>query len=140
MKQIEYSYNDLLKMALMLGRLVERITTENERVGVLLPNLAPTLGMIFGMTARRRVPAMLNYTAGVEAMQAACDGAELRTIISSRAFVEQAKLQEKLAGLSGVKLIYLEDLRAGITLADKLWLMLYALRYPVSYTHLDVYK
>ena len=42
-KQIEYSYKDLLKMAIMLGRLVERLTAENERVGLLLPNLAPTL-------------------------------------------------------------------------------------------------
>ena len=133
MKQIEYSYNDLLKMALLLGRLVERITAENERVGVLLPNLAPTLGIIFGMTARRRVPAMLNYTAGVEAMQAACDGAEIRTVITSRAFVVQAKLADKLAALQNVQLVYLEDLRAGASLADKLWLVLYALRFPRSF-------
>jgi len=133
MKQIEYSYNDLLKMALMLGRLVERITADNERVGVLLPNLAPTLGMIFGMTARRRVPAMLNYTAGVEAMQAACDGAEIRTIITSTAFVEQAKLADKLAALQNIKLVYLEDLRQGVTLGDKLWLIAYALNFPRAF-------
>lgn len=40
---------------------------------------------------------MLNYTAGVEAMQASIDGAELKTIVTSRAFVEQAKLADKLA-------------------------------------------
>ncbi len=133
MKQIEYSYNDLLKMALMLGRLVERISSEGERVGVLLPNLAPTLGMIFGMTARRRVPAMLNYTAGVEAMQASCDAAEIRTIVTSTAFVEQAKLADKLAALKNIKLVYLEDLRAGVTLADKLWLVFYGLHFPRAF-------
>ena len=63
-RQIEYSYNDLLKMALLLSRQVERITQENERVGLLLPNMAPTLGLLLGLSARRRVPAMLNYTAG----------------------------------------------------------------------------
>lgn len=130
MKQIEYSYGDLLKMALALGRIVARITRPDERVGVLLPNLAPTLGLVFGLNAHRRVPAMLNYTAGVDGMQAACTAAELRVIVTSRAFVEQAKLGDKLAALQGVELHYLEDLRERITLADKLWLVLWALRAP----------
>ena len=133
MKQIEYSYNDLLKMALMLSRLVERHTAGNERVGLLLPNLAPTLGLLIGLTARRRVPAMLNYTAGVDAMQAACTAAEVRTIVTSRAFVEQAKLADKLAALAGIELLYLEDLRESIGLGDKLWLMAWAIHRPRAF-------
>ncbi|WP_240481665.1 AMP-binding protein [Dechloromonas denitrificans] len=132
-KQIEYSYNDLLKMALILGRQVERISDPGEKVGLLLPNLVPTIGLIFGLTARRRVPAMLNYTAGVDAMQAACDGAQVRHIVTSRAFVEQAKLTDKLAALNGVQLHYLEDIREQIGLADKLWLMLYAIHRPRAF-------
>lgn len=130
MKQIEYTYNDLLKMMLVLGRLVARETAENERVGLLLPNVAPTLSLIFGMSALRRVPAMLNYTAGSEGLQVACVAAQVRTIISSRAFVEQAKLGDKLAALKGVRIVYLEELREKISLLDKLWLIFYALRFP----------
>lgn len=130
MKLIEYSYNDLLGMVLMLGRLVARETSENERVGMLLPNAAPTLSLIFGMTALRRVPAMLNYTAGTDGLQAACVAAQLRTIVSSRAFVEQAKLTDKLAALKGMRIVYLEDLHEQIWLMDKLWLVCYAMRFP----------
>ncbi len=129
-KQVEYCYNDLLKMAMILTRQIERISSPGERIGLLLPNLAPTLGLIFGLTARRRVPAMLNYSAGGEAMQAACHAAELRTVVTSRAFVEQARLADKLAGLRGVQLVYLEDVRERIGLGDKLWLMLYAIHFP----------
>lgn len=129
-RQVEYAYRDLLKVTLMLGRLVGRITAENERVGLLLPNLMPTLGLIFGLSARRRVPAMLNYTAGAEAMQAACTAAAIRTVVTSRAFVEQAKLADKLATVSHVNFVYLEDLREQAGLADKLWLMVYALHFP----------
>ncbi|UCV30373.1 bifunctional acyl-ACP--phospholipid O-acyltransferase/long-chain-fatty-acid--ACP ligase [Ferribacterium limneticum] len=132
-KQIEYSYNDLLKMALMLGRQIERISQPGEKVGLLLPNLVPTIGLIFGLTARKRIPAMLNYSAGTEAIQAACDAAEIRTVVTSRAFVEQAKLIDKLAGLSGVQLVYLEDVREKIGLGDKLWLMGYALHFPRAF-------
>lgn len=129
MRQIEYSYDDLLKMALMLARLTLRAagpTRDGERIGVLLPNLAATIGLLLGLTARRRVPAMLNYTAGTDAMQAACAAAEVRVVVTSRAFVEQARLADTLARLQGVTLLYLEDLRGEAGLLDKLWLMAWA--------------
>lgn len=136
LKQEEYSYRDLLKMALALGRLVARETSPGENVGVLLPNLAPTLGLVFGLTAQQRVPAMLNYTAGSDGLQAACTAAQVRTILTSRAFVLQARLGDKLAALQGVRVLYLEDLRAAMTLVDKLWLMLWGLPFPKLATHI----
>jgi acyl-[acyl-carrier-protein]-phospholipid O-acyltransferase/long-chain-fatty-acid--[acyl-carrier-protein] ligase len=68
------------------------------------------------LTAHRRTVAMLNYTAGVDGMQAACTAAQIGTVISSRAFVEQAKLGDKLAALDGVRIVWLEDLRDEISL------------------------
>ena len=133
MRQIEHSYQDLLKMTLMLGRLGLRAVAPSapgERIGVLLPNLAATLGVLLGLSSHHRVPAMLNYTAGADALQAACDAAQVRHVITSRAFVEQARLGEPLARLTGVRLVYLEDLRASATWLDKLWLMAWALWWP----------
>lgn len=133
MKQVEYSYQDLLKMTLMLARLVERAAPEvvpGDRIGVLLPNLASTVGLVLGLSARNRVPAMLNYTAGPEGMQAACTAATIKVVVSARAFIEQAKLTAAVAALTGVRVVYLEDLRAAVTLADKVWLMAYALWWP----------
>ncbi|ANQ83242.1 bifunctional Aas protein [Azoarcus olearius] len=129
-KQVEYSYGDLIKMSLALGRLGSRLGEPGERIGVLLPNLAPTLGLVFGLNAFGRTPAMLNYTAGTEGLQAACTAACLRTVITSRAFLEQARLTERVTALEGVRIVYLEDLRASLGLADKLWLMLWALHFP----------
>ncbi len=130
MKQVQYSYGDLLKMTLMLGRAASRYAAPGERIGILLPNMAPTVGLVFGLNVFGRVPAMLNYTAGIDGMQAACTGACLKTILTSRAFIAQAKLADKLAALQGVEFVYLEDIRAAITLQDKLWLVLWALRFP----------
>jgi acyl-[acyl-carrier-protein]-phospholipid O-acyltransferase/long-chain-fatty-acid--[acyl-carrier-protein] ligase len=131
LRQVEYSYRDLLKAALALGRLAGRLTRPGEKVGLLLPNLMPTLALFLGLTALKRVPAMLNYTAGVDGMQTACTAAEVRTLITSRAFVEQAKLADKLAALQGLeRIVYLEDLRAQMTVLDKLWLLGWALWFP----------
>ncbi len=132
--QREYTYGTLLKGALALGRLTSRITAESEYVGVLMPNVGATVMLIFGLLANRRIPAMINYTSGVDGMQSACRLARVRTVITSRAFLEKAKLEEKVARLEGVRIVYLEDLRAAFGLLDKLWLMAWALRRPRAVT------
>jgi len=86
----------------------------------LLPNMAPTLGLVFGLNAFRRIPAMLNYTAGNDALQAACRAAGIETLITSRSFVKQGKLEYKLSALPG-RVLYLEDLQKTLTGADKCW-------------------
>jgi acyl-[acyl-carrier-protein]-phospholipid O-acyltransferase / long-chain-fatty-acid--[acyl-carrier-protein] ligase len=121
-KQIEYSYADILKMTLALGRLASRHAQIGERVGVLMPNLASTLGLLIGLSAMKRVPAMLNFTAGTEGMQNACIAASIRTVFTSRQFLAQAKLESTVAALQGIDVIMLEDLRAQFGVADKLWL------------------
>ncbi|MDD5056749.1 MAG: bifunctional acyl-ACP--phospholipid O-acyltransferase/long-chain-fatty-acid--ACP ligase [Sideroxydans sp.] len=122
-KQIEYSYSELLKMTLALGRLVAKNSQPDECVGILMPNLAATVCMMIGTGAQGRVPAMLNYKAGAAGMQDACTAANIRTIFSSRAFIEQAKLEADVAGIQGVKILYLEDLRPSMNIADKLWVI-----------------
>ncbi len=124
LKQIEYSYSDLLRMTLALGRLVAKRSEPGECVGILMPNLAATVCMMIGAGALGRVPAMINYKAGAGGMQDACAAAEIRTIFASRAFVEQAKLQSDVAALRGVNILYLEDLQPLLGLGDKLWIML----------------
>src|SRR5574340_303302 len=130
-KQIEYSYNDLLKMTLALGRIVAKHSEPDECVGILMPNLAATVCMMIGAGAHGRVPAMLNYKAGAGGMQDACTAAKIRTIFASRAFIEQAKLEADVAGIRGVSVLYLEDLRPAMGLGYKLW-MVFGILFPRS--------
>jgi acyl-[acyl-carrier-protein]-phospholipid O-acyltransferase/long-chain-fatty-acid--[acyl-carrier-protein] ligase len=118
----EESYGSLLRMSLALNRLLVAMTKPDDIVGVLMPNAAPTLGLLLGLSAARRVPAMLNYTAGADGVQSACTAAKIRKIVASRSFVEKARLEGLLNGLAGIEVIYLEDLRPRLTLIDKLWI------------------
>lgn len=120
--RVEYRYGDVLKMTLALGRLVEKHSEEGENVGILMPNLAPTVGLVLGSSARGRVPAMLNFKAGAAGLKDACITAQIRTVFTSRAFVQQAALAADLAALDAVRVLYLEDLKPALTLADKLWI------------------
>lgn len=132
MKPGSYSYGDLLKMTIALGRLAAKVTGPGEHVGVLMPNLASTVALLIGLSAQGRVPCMLNYTAGAEGMQAACEVATVRTVLTSRQFLEKADLEATAAALRGVRLLYLEDLRRRFGLLDKLWLFAFALWRPRS--------
>lgn len=119
----EESYGSLLKMALAIARLTSRLSAPGEVVGVLAPNAAPTLGLLLGLSLSRRIPALLNYTAGPEGLRAACTAADIKTIFTSRTFVEKARLGPLLEAVPDIRVHYLEDLRAGFGLADRLWLL-----------------
>jgi acyl-[acyl-carrier-protein]-phospholipid O-acyltransferase / long-chain-fatty-acid--[acyl-carrier-protein] ligase len=101
-----------------------------------MPNASPTAMLLLGLMAQRRVPAMLNYSAGVDGMRTACEAATLKTVFTSRVFLEKGKLTAKLelltAQLPQLRVIYLEDLRPQFGLGDKLWLVLWAMRAPRS--------
>ena len=127
-RQQPESYGTLLKTALALARLTSRVSAEGETVGVMLPNLSTTVALVFGLTAMRRVAAMLNYSAGPEAMSAACVAAGVRTVITSRRFVQVARLEASVRALQSVNLVYLEDLRTSLRARDKLWILRAMLR------------
>jgi acyl-[acyl-carrier-protein]-phospholipid O-acyltransferase/long-chain-fatty-acid--[acyl-carrier-protein] ligase len=127
----EESYGSLLKMALGIQRLLSRLTTPGEVVGVLTPNAAPTLGLVLALSAGKRVPALLNYTAGPEGLRAACTAADIRTIVASRSFLEKARLTRLVEQLPGIRVHYLEDFKAQFGLSDTLW-VLWRLAFPHS--------
>jgi acyl-[acyl-carrier-protein]-phospholipid O-acyltransferase / long-chain-fatty-acid--[acyl-carrier-protein] ligase len=127
----EESYGSLLKMTLGIARLVSRLTARDEVVGILPPNAAPTLGLVLALSLRRRVPALLNYTAGPDGLSAACTVANIKTVIASRTFLEKAKLVHVVEQLPGITIHYLEDFKAQFTLSDRLWVFWHLL-FPKS--------
>ena len=91
-----------------------------ERVGVLLPNANALPLTLLALWSLGRVPAILNYTTGPAILRQCCEVAGLRRIVTSRLFVQRAKLDLAPLQSAGVQLLYLEDLRAGIDAAQKL--------------------
>jgi len=121
-KRDPLSYNRLITGAIVLGRVFAARTVPGEAVGLLLPNVASVVVAFFALQAKGRVPAMLNYTAGLANLRAATATAKIATIVTARAFVDQAKLGETVAALEagGTRIIWLEDVAAGIGLREKL--------------------
>lgn len=115
------TYNKLIAAAFVLGDVMAQKTRHGEYVGLLLPSTTSTVAAFLGLHAYGRVPAMLNFTIGANGMRSACATAQIKTVITSRRFIDAAKLGEAARQLEEqVNLVYLEDLARHITPLDKL--------------------
>lgn len=114
------TYGRLVLGALVLGRKLSALTRPGETVGLMLPNVQGMAVTLFGLSAYGRVPALLNFTAGLKNLTAACEIGPISTIVTSRRFIDQAKLDDIVDALApGRRVIYLEDVRKELTSLDK---------------------
>ncbi|MCI0458639.1 MAG: MFS transporter, partial [Gemmataceae bacterium] len=115
--------------AIALARVLQPRWLGQQHVGILLPptvagalvNLAATLG--------GRTSVNLNYTAGPAGMGSAARQAGLRTVVTSRAFLERAKVDLP----EGIEPIWLEELAPTIGRGARLSALLLALLAPTRY-------
>ena len=115
------TYRKLILGAQVLSRKLEQGTSIGENVGVLLPNSAGVAVVFMALQTIGRVPAMLNFSAGPSNVQSAMKAAQVKTMLTSKSFIEKGKLDKLSAAIaSDARIVYLEDIRASIGLADKL--------------------
>ena len=115
------SYKKLIVGAQVLGAKIAPMAPVGANVGVLLPNTAGVAVVFFALQSIGRVAAMLNFTAGSLNVVSACKAAKVDVVLTSRMFVEKGHLESLVEALSTVaRVVYLEDVRATISFADKI--------------------
>lgn len=120
------TYRRLLTGAAVLGRVLAPLTTPREAVGVLMPNANASMALVLGLMSSGRIPTLLNFTAGAANLLHACRAAEVRVIVTSRAFILKGSLEKLIEGLEAgeaancPRIVYLEDIRKDIGFTAKL--------------------
>jgi len=109
------SYFQALIGSIVLARRLNPEWQGQERVGVLLPPTVAAALVNVAAPLCGKTTVNLNYTVGKTGLEAAVRMAGLRTIVTSRLFVEKAKLNLP----DGPAVIWLEDLRESIGTPQK---------------------
>lgn len=114
------TYRDLIRATLALGYALKQGIPNGEALGVLLPTGAAAVISVFAISAYGRVPAMLNFTSGLENLRTAIRMAKVKRIVTAHRFITLGNfeaLEEELA--RECTLLYLDDIRENLPLAAK---------------------
>ena len=123
----ELKGSDALLRALVLRRLLRKVLSpDEENVGILIPPCVPSVLVNAALTLDKRVTVNLNYTVSPDVMNKCIAKVKIRHLITSR------KVMEKFDYKPNCEVVYLEDLKDRVTLADKLISFLQAKILPVS--------
>ncbi len=121
LKRQKLTYRSLVMRSFILGKRLSELTESKEAVGVLLPNANANIVTVLALHAYARIPAMLNFSAGINGVLSACETANLKTVLTSRQFIEAANLAPLIEALEKhLTIHYLEDQAAHISTKDKL--------------------
>jgi acyl-[acyl-carrier-protein]-phospholipid O-acyltransferase/long-chain-fatty-acid--[acyl-carrier-protein] ligase len=132
-------YGQLLTRSFILGRTFKTIIPQDNTIGLMLPTSIAMIASFIALQAYGRITALLNATAGAQALQSACHTADIKTIITSRQFVELARLQNVIDHLQQheIRILYLEDIAPRISSLTKIYGLLASFAPRFIYHRLD---
>jgi acyl-[acyl-carrier-protein]-phospholipid O-acyltransferase/long-chain-fatty-acid--[acyl-carrier-protein] ligase len=129
----ELSGGKLLAGTFVFRRLLLRhvLRDDDRHVGLLLPPTVAAVVANAALSMAGRITANLNYSASPEVVNACIRRANIRIILTSRKFMENAAMAKFQNNLEA-ELVYLEDLREKVHRGDKLVGALAAYAVPAS--------
>jgi acyl-[acyl-carrier-protein]-phospholipid O-acyltransferase/long-chain-fatty-acid--[acyl-carrier-protein] ligase len=105
---------------LLAGAWRRNIGGRGERLGVMLPNVNGLPVAILSLWAVGAVPALLNYSSGLPSLLRCARVAGLKRVVTSRRFLDKAGIDPRPIVAAGLELLFLEDLRAGISAGSRI--------------------
>lgn len=116
------TYDKFLISVNVLSQKIKETTKNEKRVGLYLPNIVPQVVALFSMFKNEQDPCILNFSMGTKSLIDCIETASLRTVITSKEFIKVADLHSVIEEMEKkVRIIYLEDLKEGITVSHKLF-------------------
>ncbi len=125
--RVTLTYRSVFTRAFILGDKLKAALLGETHVGVLLPTANASMVTFLALQMLGKIPCMLNFSSGEGNLLHACRIAKVKSVLTSRAFVEKGKLELVVEALAREHtIVYLEDFAPGITKKDKIYGLLKA--------------
>jgi acyl-[acyl-carrier-protein]-phospholipid O-acyltransferase / long-chain-fatty-acid--[acyl-carrier-protein] ligase len=117
-----------LALSIAIARQLRAHLFEQSRIGILLPTTISAILVNIAITLSKRVSVNINFNSGNEGINKNVEQAELKTVISSRNFLEKTKISLP----EEIKVLYIEDLLNKISFSTQCAMFLVGLFTPIS--------
>lgn len=109
-------YKTMKRAVCILAKKIKEL--EGDYVGVMLPSSVGVYIIILAIILAKKIPVPLNWTVGAYFMNHAVDLMDIKHVITSKKFM--TRLNNVDIGKALDKLLFIEDLRASLTLKEKI--------------------
>lgn len=116
------TYNGFITRILLIEEALRAQNFGETNIGVLLPTSLGGVVTMYALQKLGKVPAMLNFSLGPRALVNCCRTACLKTVVSSRKFINAGKLDALSNAIeeAGIRIFWLEDAAPLITAGRKI--------------------
>jgi acyl-[acyl-carrier-protein]-phospholipid O-acyltransferase / long-chain-fatty-acid--[acyl-carrier-protein] ligase len=119
--RVDMKYKTLFLRSFVLSEALAKPLQDQRYVAVLLPNSLAVAATFVSLQMMGKIPCMLNFSSGKSNILHGCKIAGVKTVLTSRMFMEKAGLEEEIEALKAqYHVIFLEDVRETIGLKHKL--------------------
>ena len=118
------SFQVYVGAAVLSRKFRDMVAPECRYVGIMMPNCCAAAVSCVGILMADKVPAVLNFTSGRDALRHAIKKASITHVITSRKFLEKIKFEPM------PEMVFLEDIAKTVTRFDKIKMFLMALLLP----------
>ncbi len=121
-ERAKINYKNFYLKANALGGGMHKEFPNEKNIALMMPNSLAAAVAFFGLHFYKHIPAMINFSSGPDAVVIACQTVLIKSLITSRKFIQVAELGHLIEALekANIRILYLEDISKKISLFTKI--------------------
>ena len=124
---VEDSFNNsisnlgLVYKSILLSILYKKKLEKEKTVAIMMPNTVTTSVLFFALQNLNKTASIINFTSGITNIKSSLEVSKIKTIITSKTFIEQINLQENIKIIEkNTNVLYVEDIKSEINISSKI--------------------
>lgn len=111
----------LVYKSILLSILYKKKLEKEKTVAIMMPNTVITSVLFFALQNLNKTASIINFTSGITNIKSSLEVSKIKTIITSKTFIEQINLQENIKIIEkNTNVLYVEDIKSEINISSKI--------------------